>query len=137
MIHNVRFLKRRFPQISQKLLLIVSIAALAIGFGVLSLSGQTMSDLNKQVDEITQTAMKAAVAHDSATWSGLFLEDAILCPQNEPDIKGRDAIQAWMAKLPPITDFKLFNEKVEGRDDLAYVYGTYTMTFTPPGAPAP
>lgn len=27
--------------------------------------------------------------------------------------------------------------KVEGREDLAYVLGTYTMTMAPPGAPGP
>ena len=36
-----------------------------------------------------------------------------------------------------MTEFKLNNEYVEGREDLAYVLGTYTMTIAPPGAPGP
>ena len=36
-----------------------------------------------------------------------------------------------------MTDFKLRNTKVEGRDDLAYVQGTYTMTVAPPGVSEP
>jgi len=34
-------------------------------------------------------------------------------------------------------EFTLNNTKVEGREDLAYVLGTYTMTMTLPGAPGP
>src|SRR2546423_6199552 len=34
-------------------------------------------------------------------------------------------------------EFKLNNEKIEGRENLAYVLGTYTMTITPLGAPGP
>jgi ketosteroid isomerase-like protein len=81
--------------------------------------------------------MKAAVAKDFESWAALFLNDAIVNPPNEPSVKGRAAIRAWLEKLPPITEFTLKNEKVEGRGDLAYVLGTYTMTITPAGAPGP
>jgi ketosteroid isomerase-like protein len=69
--------------------------------------------------------------------AALFLDDAVVNPPNEPAVKGRAAIRAWLEKFPPITEFKLNNEKVEGRKDLAYVLGTYTMTIVPPGAPGP
>ncbi len=58
-------------------------------------------------------------------------------PPNEPAVKGRAAIRAWLEKFPPITEFKLSNVKVEGCEDLAYVLATYTMTIAPPGAPGP
>jgi ketosteroid isomerase-like protein len=38
--------------------------------------------------------------------------------------------------FPPITAFELRTEEVEGTADLAYVRGRYTMTMSPPGAPA-
>ena len=98
--------------------------------------GLSQTDVGK-IDEATQTAMKAALAKDFATWAALFLDDAVLNPPNEPAVKGRAAIRAWLEKFPPITEFKLNHEKVEGREDLAYVLGTYTMTITPPGAPGP
>jgi uncharacterized protein (TIGR02246 family) len=81
--------------------------------------------------------VNAALARDFATWASLFLDDAVVNPPNEPAVKGRAAIRAWLEKFPPITEFKINNEKVEGREDLAYVLGTYTMTITPPGAPGP
>jgi uncharacterized protein (TIGR02246 family) len=101
-----------------------------------NLGGLSQTDLRK-IDETTQTAVKAALAKDFATWAALFLDDAVVNPPNEPAVKGRAAIRVWLEKFPPITEFKLNNEKVEGRDDLAYVLGTYTMTIVPPGAPGP
>jgi uncharacterized protein (TIGR02246 family) len=91
----------------------------------------------RNIDQIAETAMKAAVARDFETWSALFLDDGVVYPPNEPAVKGRAAIRAWLEKFPPITEFKLVHVKVDGREDLAYVLGTYAMTITPPGAPGP
>ena len=93
--------------------------------------GLSQPDVRK-INDITQTAMKAALAKNFAAWAALFLEDAVVYPPNEPAVKGREAIRAWLEKFPPITEFKLNNVKVEGREDLAYVLGTYTMTIAPP-----
>jgi ketosteroid isomerase-like protein len=101
-----------------------------------TLDGLSQADVRK-IDEATQTAVKAALAKDFATWAALFLDDAVINPPNEPAVKGRAAIRVWLEKFPPITEFKLNNVKVEGREDLAYVLGTYTMTIEPLGAPGP
>jgi uncharacterized protein (TIGR02246 family) len=98
--------------------------------------GLAQTDVRK-IDEATQTAMKAALAKDFASWAALFLDDGVVYPPNEPAVKGRAAIRAWLEKFPPITEFNLKNVKVEGCEDLAYVLGTYTMTIAPPGAPGP
>lgn len=98
--------------------------------------GLSQTDMRK-INEATQTAMTAALAKDFATWAGLFLDDAVVYPPNEPAVKSRASIRAWMEKFPPITEFKLINVSVEGREDLALVLGTYTMTIAPPGAPGP
>ena len=98
-------------------------------------SGKSLSEADvKKIDDVTQTAMNAALARDFATWAALFLDDAVINPPNEPAVKGRAAIRAWLEKFPPITEFKLNNEKVEGREDLAYA-GT-TRDDTPRGARA-
>lgn len=98
--------------------------------------GLSKTDVRK-INEATQAAVTAALAKDFATWSALFLEDAAVYPPNEPAVKGRAAIRAWLEKLPPITEFNLSNARVEGREDLAYVLGTYTITIAPTGAPGP
>lgn len=98
--------------------------------------GLSQADVSK-INEVTQTFVKAALAKDWATLAALYLDDAVLNPPNEPAVKGRLAIRAWFEKFPPLTDFKPSTVRVDGRDDLAYVLGTYTMTFVPPGASGP
>ena len=121
----------------------LSVGALATCAWLVSLTAEaqtakalTPADVGR-INEVGQIAMKAAVAGDHATWAALFLDDAVLNPPNQPAVNGRAAIRAWLEKLPPITEFNLNPVKVEGRADLAYVLGTYTMTLAPPGAPGP
>jgi uncharacterized protein (TIGR02246 family) len=148
MIHIMKLIERRFAEKSRAMICGLSVLSLAVIAGGIALvlrplpsEGQTGKSLSeadlRKIEEATQTAMKAALAKDFATWAALFLDDAVLNPPNEPAVKGRAAIRAWLEKFPPITEFKLNHEKVEGREDLAYVLGTYTMTITPPGAPGP
>jgi len=87
-----------------------------------------------KINELSQVSAKAMLAKDWATFAAQYVEDAVLYPPNEPAVKGRAAIRSWLEKFPPVTEFKLTNVKVEGRDDLAYVLGAYTMTLVPPGA---
>jgi uncharacterized protein (TIGR02246 family) len=122
---------------------ILNAAALATCACLVSLPSQaqtgkalSQADVSK-ISEVTQAWVKATLAKDWATVAGLCLDDAVLYPPNEPAVRGRAAIRAWLAKFPPLTDFTSTNVKVEGRDDLAYVLGTYTMTIAPPGAPGP
>lgn len=98
--------------------------------------GLSQADVTR-INAVTETFVKAALAKDWATVAGLYLDDAVVNPPNEPAVRGRAAIQAWFEKFPPVTDFKASNVQVEGRGDLAYVLGTYTMTLAPPGAPGP
>ena len=83
---------------------------------------------------------KFAQAVVAKNWSGLaamYSTDAAFMPPNESAVQGRAAIQSWMNAFPPVTAFSLTPQLVDGRGDLAYVRGTYMMTLTPPGAPAP
>ncbi len=99
-------------------------------------AGLSQADLDR-INASTQAAVKAALAKDFAAWAALFADDGVLNPPNQPAVKGRAAIQVWLASFPPITEFKLENVKIEGRDDLAYVLGTFAITIAPPGAPGP
>lgn len=148
MIQIMKFIERRFDEKARRIicgLTFLSLAVIAGGIGLvltpLPADGQTGKGLSetdlKKIDDVKQRAVNAALARDFATWAALFLDDGVVNPPNEPAVKGRAAIRAWLEKFPPMTEFKLNNEKVEGREDLAYVLGTYTMTITPPGAPGP
>jgi ketosteroid isomerase-like protein len=97
-------------------------------------AGLSAADL-KTINDGSLAFSKAVLAKDWAAMSALYTEDGLLCPPNEPSVKGRAAIKAWAGKFPPLSAFVLKNEKVEGALDLAYVSGTFTMTIAPPGAP--
>ena len=80
---------------------------------------------------------KGVVAGDFALVSKLYTENASFMPPNERAVAGRADIQTWLKGLPPVKEFKFTLAEIEGRGDLAYVKGSYTMTLAPPGAPAP
>lgn len=73
------------------------------------------------------------VAHLSARRDSaaaeLYTETAVLMPANGGAVEGRAAIRAWIQQFPPITEFSLSPLEIDGRGDLAYVRGTYAMTF--------
>jgi len=122
---------------------ILAVAALATCVGLVSLpseaqTGKALSQEDvKKINEVTQTLAKAFLAKDWATVAEMYTDDAVVCPANEPSVNGRAAIRAWVESFPPITEHSVNNVQVEGRDDLAYVVGTYAMTVEPPGAPGP
>ena len=67
---------------------VLSLAVIAGGIGLVLISlaseGQTAKSLSeayiKKIDDITQTAVNAALAKDFATWASLFLDDVFVCP---------------------------------------------------------
>lgn len=83
------------------------------------------------------TEMKAANAADAAGWAALYTQDAIVLRPHATALQGREAIQQWLAMLPPISNAKGEGVEIMGYGDLAYLRGTYTMRFTIPGVPIP
>lgn len=83
------------------------------------------------------TEMKAANAADPAGWASLYTQDAIVLRPHAPAVQGREAIQQWLATLPPISNAKGQGLEIVGHGDLAYLRGTYSMTFSIPGVPTP
>ena len=57
----------------------------------------------------------------------------VMLPPNGVAVQGRQAIQKWMGEFPPISEFKLEAVDVDGRGDVAYARGNYSMTLSPPG----
>ncbi len=63
-----------------------------------------------------------------------YTEDAKVMVPGIPILEGREAIKTAFASMGVIQDEKLNTVSLEGRGDLAYEQGTYSQTFTPPGA---
>jgi ketosteroid isomerase-like protein len=66
-----------------------------------------------------------------------YTEDATVLPPNSPALQGWDAIKSYILTEGTVSDFKVEMLEIEGRGDLAYVRGTYSMTVAPPGASGP
>ena len=98
--------------------------------------GVTASD-EAALRQALDIEMKAANAADAAGWAAVYAQDAIVLRPHAPAVQGREAIQQWLATLPPISNAKGQGLEIAGDGDLAYLRGTYTMTFSIPGAPAP
>jgi uncharacterized protein (TIGR02246 family) len=75
----------------------------------------------------------AAAAGDAAGVASIYLPDARVLPPNAPAVQGRDAIQKlWGGLLDAYqVKFDVSADEVEGRGDLAYARGHYTLDGTP------
>jgi len=87
---------------------------------------------------VTEQVVKIANAKptDWDTYIHLYYnDDSIILPQHAPAVKGFRAIKEFFIAFPEITNFKIEAVEVDGSDDCAWVYGTYSMTLSPPDAP--
>lgn len=101
--------------------------------GVKALSDEDVAAIKAS----TEAYMQAARSEDSAARAALYTEDAVLMPPNQPMVQGRAAIQEWSEALPTEMEFNLTVEEIDGRGDLAFVRGTYSLAVVPEGAPEP
>ena len=81
----------------------------------------------------------AAGAGDAAGMAGLYLPDAHLLPPDAAAIEGRERIQQYFAGLLSAYHVTIVvsSDEIEGRGDLAYARGHYTLEGTPKAAGAP
>jgi uncharacterized protein (TIGR02246 family) len=101
--------------------------------GVKALSDEDVAAIKAS----TKAFMQAVRSEDSAAGAALYTEDAVLMPPNQPMVQGRAAIQTWKEASPTYTEFNLTVEEIDGRGDLAFVRGTYSLAVVPEGAPEP
>jgi ketosteroid isomerase-like protein len=73
-------------------------------------------------------------AHDWRGLAGMYTDDAIYLPSNEPAIQGRAAILAWMEKWPAYSNYQQKTLEIDGNGDMIYERGVYTVIVTYPGA---
>ncbi len=86
---------------------------------------------------VTDSFTAYVVTHRDSLAAAQYVESATLMPPNHGVVQGRAAIRAFIAAFPPLSHFTASPIEIDGRGDLAYVRGTYHMTFaSPPGRPA-
>ncbi|MFH1524635.1 MAG: DUF4440 domain-containing protein [Chloroflexota bacterium] len=102
-------------------------------------TGLTETDkaaIQKVLDEANRIA-NSPTKDWAAYVRAYYTEDAIVLPPNGPAVQGWTLMEPWFASFPPMSDFRPQIIEVEGRGDLAYVRGTYSMMLTPPGVTEP
>jgi len=66
-----------------------------------------------------------------------YAPDVEMMPPNAPAIRGRDAVRAAVADLPPVTKYDVTIESVVGCGDVAVVNGGYALTVQLSDSAAP
>jgi len=111
----------------------------ALSLGILSLAAcqspaPGLTDADRTAIQQNHDAFAKGVnAKDFATPASMYTDDGAMLPPNGVAVQGRQAIQKWMGEFPPISEFKLEAVDVDGRGDVAYARGNYSMTLSPPG----
>ncbi len=128
----------RIPRISRGLLGVLALAAAIVLSAPTFLSAQGLAGADLEAQKgISSAFVRNVLARDWDAVAAMYAEDAILCPPNQPAVKGRAAIRAWLSNFPPVTAFTATDVRIDGHGDLAYGHGTFEITLTPPGAAAP
>jgi len=118
-------------------MIIPGILLLCFAFSCQREAGPLSDDDVAAIKASIEAYMQAVRSEDSAATAALYTENAVLMPPNESMIQGRAAIQTWEEAGPITTEFNLTVEEIDGRGDLAFVRGTYSITVVLEGAPEP
>jgi ketosteroid isomerase-like protein len=70
-----------------------------------------------------------SIAKDVDACVGMCTDDIVYMPADQPVLRGREALQGWLGKIPPILNFGQEVEQVEGGANRAYVRATAAIIF--------
>ena len=74
------------------------------------------------------------LAADWKAMSAVYSPDIIVMPPNQSEIIGREPLLAWQETFPPVAEYELTFDEIDGCSDLAYVRGRYSMALQPAGS---
>ena len=124
--------------LNRQLLPIGALVLMAAACAPATVPGFTEADL-AEIQATTEQAL--AIANSSRDWGQYvnvyYAPNAIVMPSNQEVVRGRDAIAAFFENYPPFTDLQFTSVEVDGGEDIAYVYGTYSLMLTLPGEEQP
>jgi uncharacterized protein (TIGR02246 family) len=115
-----------------RVLIVTVLAVVMQGCQTGSAKGLSASDKAK-LQQVTAAWEMAVNANNFDAVAATYTSDAILLPPNGPLVQGRENIKKFFVEFPPFKDMKLNLVEIDGRGDMAYVRGVYSMTITPPG----
>jgi ketosteroid isomerase-like protein len=85
-----------------------------------------------EIEAVTKEFVQKMLDGDRAGLSRLYTHDSVVMPPNHGTVAGQAGIQAFLDQFPKVTKFVAVNDDIDGRGDIAYVRGSYTMTLELP-----
>lgn len=79
------------------------------------------------IEAIERESVTAARTGTLETILPSYAPDAEMMPPNAPTIRGREAIRAAVADLPPVTKYDVIVEAIDGCQDFAVAKGRYDL----------
>src|SRR5436309_15197179 len=73
------------------------------------------------------------VQHRDSMAAPMYAQNATFMPPNQPMVRGRPAIREGLKAFPPTSHFTGSPIEIDGREDLAYVRGTYQASYSAGG----
>jgi ketosteroid isomerase-like protein len=119
---------------------------LLVGLGVffISCKAPVATGLSAEDEAAIRAVYDKAMAITADTEEGLvaylntyYAADATIMPPNHPAATGYEAIISVFKEMGPSEDFRSEILKIDGRDGLAYVHGTYSLNRRLPGTETP
>jgi ketosteroid isomerase-like protein len=115
---------------------------LVLGLGLAACAGSAPSqefgkqDVN-QIKEMVQNFVSAYNAKDVSKIGTFFSANAALMPANQSTLRGVDPVKSWYelrVTSEGAKDLSIEPLSIEGHGPLAYVAGTFSVTFQPSDA---
>lgn len=97
------------------------------------LTDADLSAIRENINGFTQTIQSG----DKQGMAALFTKDGNYLPPNHPMLTGREAIETYHETFPPLPNFNLTIDDIDGCEHLAYVRGKYSFTMEIEGVPEP
>ena len=80
---------------------------------------------------LTAEWVRLSLGGDWDALCGLLTDDVTFLPPDQPLVVGKTAVRTWFDAFPPIRAFTATLVAAEGRPDLAWARGSFTMTVEP------
>jgi ketosteroid isomerase-like protein len=111
---------------------ITCIILLAFNTGLIY-GAEPFSNSDKQaIRSVTAEAVR--MANSGSSWDEYtryyYAPDAVILPPDAAEVRGHDAIVDFFEEFPPVDKMSFTVIEIEGRQDMAYVYGVYQLTMT-------
>jgi len=110
-------------------ILLGALGCLAIACGSAGGSSAILDTDKTLIRASLDTFTAYIVTHRDSMAANMYAENATMMPPNQPMVQGRAAIRTWIKSVPSISRFIASAIDINGRGELAYVRGTYALTW--------